>query len=335
VKAPKTHEEIQSLIDGKIEESLNLDYKGAKSIDDHKEIAKDVSAFANSTGGVIIYGIREENHLPVSIEWINARGIRELLENVVLSTIQPRLSVTITPIQCPTDTSKAIFAVEIPEGDLPHMAVPFYRYFKRFNFQSVPMEEYEVRDRMFRRRRPSLSTQFKLEQIILEWKKDGSSEPISLGLYVDNNSPVMAKYVSATILIPSRLKKDEISTILPPIDNPLYRDHAYQYYDPREVFYPGIPKRLGVFSIRFPSGCNYVLIGHWVVAEDMESRFGSTLLLRVDDSLFLWNVFPVARQRCLSPSAGMLSDGDFKEVRAVLEILETKPLPESLLRYFP
>ena len=45
------------------EENLHLDYKGAGSLatidGKKKEISKDISAFANSDGGFVIYGIRE------------------------------------------------------------------------------------------------------------------------------------------------------------------------------------------------------------------------------------------------------------------------------------
>ena len=59
----KTKTDLDSLILNHIEENIHLDYKAAdalsKSDNKKKEISKDVSAFANSDGGVIIYGIRE------------------------------------------------------------------------------------------------------------------------------------------------------------------------------------------------------------------------------------------------------------------------------------
>ncbi len=54
---------IQQYIDDRIQESLILDYKAADSLqkkqEKKKEITKDISAMANSAGGVIIYGIKE------------------------------------------------------------------------------------------------------------------------------------------------------------------------------------------------------------------------------------------------------------------------------------
>ncbi|WP_228414812.1 helix-turn-helix domain-containing protein [Chryseobacterium sp. G0201] len=58
-----TLEKINQFIKDCIEENIHLDYKGAGSIskvnEKKKEISKDVSAFANSDGGTIIYGVRE------------------------------------------------------------------------------------------------------------------------------------------------------------------------------------------------------------------------------------------------------------------------------------
>ena len=54
-------DDILSMIKDEVQESINLDYKACDSLgksDGRKrEISKDVSAFANSAGGTIIYGI--------------------------------------------------------------------------------------------------------------------------------------------------------------------------------------------------------------------------------------------------------------------------------------
>jgi predicted HTH transcriptional regulator len=54
---------IEGLIDEKEEESKILEYKSSLQIGtrtDHKELCKDVTAFANAAGGLILYGIEEE-----------------------------------------------------------------------------------------------------------------------------------------------------------------------------------------------------------------------------------------------------------------------------------
>ena len=56
----KTLDDIQALIDDAERESEVLEYKTASNHFDNRdkgEIAKDVPAMANSSGGVIIYGV--------------------------------------------------------------------------------------------------------------------------------------------------------------------------------------------------------------------------------------------------------------------------------------
>jgi hypothetical protein len=58
--------------------------------------------------------------------------------------------VIINPILNPANYSQAIFVVSVPESpDAPHMAN--YRYYRRYNFQSSPMEDHEVKDAIFKK----------------------------------------------------------------------------------------------------------------------------------------------------------------------------------------
>lgn len=143
--------DIQALIDNEVEESINLDFKEARSLDKsdgkRKEIAKDVSAFANSDGGIIIYGIVEQDHKAKSISFINGNEFtKEWLEQVINSSIQRRISdLKIFVIRHNNDVSKTIYLIKIPRSiDTPHLSKD-KRFYKRFNFESVAMEEYEIR----------------------------------------------------------------------------------------------------------------------------------------------------------------------------------------------
>ena len=64
--------DLKFLIANKEKESLILDYKASSALassDGKKnELSKDVSAFANSAGGTLVYGIQEDGHFPVSID---------------------------------------------------------------------------------------------------------------------------------------------------------------------------------------------------------------------------------------------------------------------------
>ncbi|MBR9847472.1 MAG: ATP-binding protein [Algicola sp.] len=152
-----TLEKIQQHIDDGIEENIRLDYKGAGSIaksgEKKKEISKDVSAFANSDGGVIIYGVREfdeagKTHLPEKIDPINANEFsKEWLEQIINSTISPTIpKVLITPIQVgKKEDNQVIYVVEIPKSNTAHQ-MNDKRYYRRYNFQSIAMEDWEIKD---------------------------------------------------------------------------------------------------------------------------------------------------------------------------------------------
>ncbi len=166
-------EKIQQLIDDQIEESNVLDYKAADSLaktDGKKnEISKDVSAFSNSNGGVIIYGVKEfddktKSHLPEKIDPINRELItKEWLEQVIESRIQPKINgIKIIPVTVGEKANTVVFVVEIPKSTTAHQAAG-HKYYKRRNFQSEPMLDYEIRDVMNRSTHPEIILDFEIE----------------------------------------------------------------------------------------------------------------------------------------------------------------------------
>jgi hypothetical protein len=146
---PITIADIDRLIRDGVQEDLHLDYKESPAIDRSKrnEMAKDVSAFANSDGGILIYGVIESNNLPVSKDSGVDHTVysREWLEQVISSNITPKID-NIRIVSIPVSSSNSIYCVEVQKSDrAPHQA-PDKKYYKRFNFQSVPMEDYEIND---------------------------------------------------------------------------------------------------------------------------------------------------------------------------------------------
>jgi len=172
--------DLQNLISNQVEENLHLDYKAAdalmKTDGKKKEISKDVSAFANSDGGIIIYGIKEfsdpaKRHLPEHIDPIDRINIsKEWLEQVINSNISPRLdSLKILPISINTSSNEVVYVVDIPKSNTAHQAADL-RYYKRNNFESVPMYDFEVRDIMNRNKSPKIELSFEIEQHTFEVK---------------------------------------------------------------------------------------------------------------------------------------------------------------------
>jgi hypothetical protein len=206
-----TRDDLQRLIDDEIQESVTLDYKAslalAKDSTARTELCKDVSAFANSAGGQIIYGIQEEKGKPTRIDQ-GSDLTREWIEQVIDSNVQPRLEgLIITPI--PVGVGRHAYVLTIPQAltRAPHQA-PDKKYYNRQNFQSVPMEDYEVKDVMRRASTPVLD-------VGLAFQNTGSStqarlfvrgercDPIFLQFTVSNMSRKPAEYAILTAYVDS------------------------------------------------------------------------------------------------------------------------------------
>lgn len=151
-----TIEDIQSLIDIQAEENTYYEFKDARAIDDKQkaEISKDVSAFANADGGVIIYGLNEDRntHKAVGLSFVDTlKYSKEWLENVIHSNIHRKIDdLRIYKVDNPHNINESIYIVKIPRSsNAPHMSSD-NKFYKRANFKVIAMEEYEVRDSYYR-----------------------------------------------------------------------------------------------------------------------------------------------------------------------------------------
>ena len=121
----------QMITDG-VEENLSLDYKRADSLakaDGKKAgVTKDVSSFANSSGGVLIYGVAEfgddaRRHLPERLNAILCTEISKEWLDQVIQTIQPRIEgVVIHPVTISESANTVCYIVEVPQSHTAHMA---------------------------------------------------------------------------------------------------------------------------------------------------------------------------------------------------------------------
>jgi len=226
-------QKIEEYITNQVEENLNLDYKASGSLqkNDKKanEISKDVSAFANSDGGIIIYGIKENSknkHLPEAIDPVSRNEIsKEWLEQIIGSRIRPKIeNIEIHPVPIDNSLDKVVYVVEIPQADTAHQSND-KKYYKRFNFSSEPMYDYEIRDVFNRTKFPKIDLEFWISKKTYELKSQFSQMPsLSFGsvelsnvseepkkyrtnywlhLRARNNGKVLSNYINAYLIINS------------------------------------------------------------------------------------------------------------------------------------
>lgn len=140
--------DIQSLIKNKVDESQNLEYKEpSKDLnEDCNNLAKAMSGFLNTDGGILVYGVSEteegDHRYPSDIIWSDTA--KERLENLLTHRIQPwEERIRIHRIKSKKNEKKGIFVIEVPKSsNPPHMYN--YSYYHRLNYQTQPMTHQSV-----------------------------------------------------------------------------------------------------------------------------------------------------------------------------------------------
>ena len=294
---------VRNLIRDGVTENLTLDYKAAAALKPKtqsvkNEIGKDVSSFANSAGGTIIYGIVERNHLPVSVDGIDPIVVtREWLEQVISSRIQRRVD-GVRIHQVLLSDGNVVYIVDIPQSDrAPHMASD-HRYYKRFEFQSVPMEEYEVRDVANRAAGPRLTIRVRLEANALSFV-DGEewSQPLDVRASVVNESAVPAEHAVFHWLADVRLQggpggftnRQEVQLSVAGSTATAHCLWQKNWGVPGKMpIWEGMPFGLfdTVYEVQVPRGAGQYVLG-WCARAPRMTRASRILFLVVDESGFV------------------------------------------------
>ncbi len=202
--------ELQKLIADGIGESLTLDFKASPSLTRDSanvlELCKDVSAFANSAGGQIVYGVAEDKKAKTfSIDGgvTDPKITREWIDQILNSKIQPRIPVVRTS-EIELGGGRA-FVITVPQTQTgPHQA-PDLKYYRRFELQSVPMNDYEIKDIMRRATTPDLRVVLSFAGGATHTAQFASHQELSQTFFLDcsvlNDAPTPASYAIVEVFI--------------------------------------------------------------------------------------------------------------------------------------
>jgi hypothetical protein len=153
-----TMHDIENLIFTRKERENNyLDYKEklGNSDRDKREFLKDVSGFANASGGFLIIGVKEhkKSGIPEKIigieKTIGNQKIDEWIDNVLLSNLDERIRYNLKIFELKDKDEKILLVLYVPESPKkPHM-ITFQgknNYYIRHNTLVNPATQSEVRE---------------------------------------------------------------------------------------------------------------------------------------------------------------------------------------------
>lgn len=183
------------------------------------ELSKQLSAFANSGGGAIVYGVADapaggdarviDAHGGVSLNLKN--GTKEWLEDIVSNLVEFPLSrFNVYVIEKRSAASaiaegKGIVIVDVPSSErAPHQAND-KKYYARIGGKSQPISHRMVMDIVGRAKHPKmkLSCRFIPERTA---KYEGTSDPaLELEIYCRNAGRVYANFVNGFVQIPEAM----------------------------------------------------------------------------------------------------------------------------------
>ncbi len=164
-----TQDDLQQLVQQQRQEDGELEYKDSRALEWPKgdnrarearlnEISKDVSALANSNGGLLVYGIAEKDHLPVRVD----DGVdpkthgREWLEAVIRDNLQDApsgLRVFAIPVG---NTGRIAYVIDVPL--LPQgCQARDKRYYRRRSYRVDMLDDWEVRELLSRSAQPRVA----------------------------------------------------------------------------------------------------------------------------------------------------------------------------------
>ena len=170
-----TTEKIEAFVANSQEETLHLEFKRTESADlsrgDRRQLAEVLSGFANSDGGIVVWGIDARRDAvgidrAVKLHPIDPAGrFLSRLNDVTSDAVSPIVD-GVEHRAFGSSGSAGYVATLVPRSDsTPHMGKAGHdRYFKRSGTSFVRLEHFDLEDMFGRRPRPRLRMRWTLRR---------------------------------------------------------------------------------------------------------------------------------------------------------------------------
>jgi predicted HTH transcriptional regulator len=150
-----TENDLQGLIDNSVQESKIVEYKRIQpgnSDSDKKEFLSDVSSFANSSGGDLIFGIIAEKGVPKKLEGLEIENVDQeigRLDSIIRDGIEPRIPSSLFSIKpIALSNSKKALIIRIFKSWISPHRVSYKghdRFYGRSSNGKYPLDVAELR----------------------------------------------------------------------------------------------------------------------------------------------------------------------------------------------
>lgn len=215
-----TIENLQELVNNHEEETNTLEFKDADALSnarlksrEKEELMKDISAMANSNGGTIIFGIQETKDKDFRGKADKLTSItdpkltKEWLEQIICSNITPKIKdFVITKLTA--EDGSWFFILDIPQSNTAHQA-PDKKYYKRYNFMSSAMDDWELKDIINRQNKPDIEISLTVKPLQSLGARTTITSDITV--FLSNKGMIAANYINCFVEIQPELMSCIIS----------------------------------------------------------------------------------------------------------------------------
>ncbi len=149
-----TEEDLKSLVENGVEENRQLEFKRDLPGPDYeakKEFLADVSSFANAVGGLLVFGIEDEEGVAKEVVGFQVDDLDSAvlrLENLLRDGVEPRLSgVEMVSVELSDDRYALLIAVS-RSWMAPHVVrfQKHWRFYSRTSRGKYPLDVHEVKN---------------------------------------------------------------------------------------------------------------------------------------------------------------------------------------------